>query len=192
MNYSSLIISFAPKIVLGFVLAFGFFRYLFRRQFDYKPLIFILAASRILYAVFLTSNQYRIWSQDEMAKFLLDTPGYLLFYSYGRFWLNVFIAIGLAFVFYLFLKFLKKYQERFFEEGEPELGFLTALIVGWPNFVIFIPLIFISVVLISIFRGIVLKKAYTTLGWPFLLAAFLTLVWGNWLIQVFNLGVLII
>lgn len=204
MNYLSLVISFAPKIVLGLFLALGFFHYLFRRQLNYKWLAIILVASRIFYAIFLTAAQYYAWSKNVLTGFLLDSPldqslpapslfkrfGYFAFYAYGRFWLNAFIAIGVAFAFYLFLKFLKKRQERFFEEGETELGFLAALIVGWPNFVIFAPLVFVSVVLISIFRGFFLKEAYTTLGWPFLLAAFLTLIWGSWLIQIFHLGVL--
>lgn len=190
MNYLSSIISFAPKIVLGLVLALGFFRYLFRRQPNYKLLVIILAAARILYAAFLTAAQYYAWLHGALTKLLLDSPRYFWFYAYGRFWLNAFIAIGVAFAFYLFLKFLKKYQERFFEEGETELGFLAALIVGWPNFVILVPLVFVSVVLISIFRGIFLKEAYTTLGWPFLLATLLTLIWGSWLIPIFRLGVL--
>ena len=191
MNYffSDSVILFAPKIILGFVFAFGFFRYLFHRQPNYKLLVIILAAARVLYAAFLTAAQYYAWSRGALTEALL-APRYFWFYAYGRFWLNAFISIGVAFAFYLFLKFLKKSQERFFEEGETELGFLAALLGGWPNFVIFTPLIFISVVLISIFRGIVLKEAYTTLGWPFLLAAFLALIWGSWLIQIFRLGAL--
>lgn len=182
---------------------------------DYKKLITGLLGFRIFYALLLTINQYYIWSQNQFTQLLLNSPlgqaipnsgifnkicqlsivncqksGYFIFYSYGRFWLNVFIAIGVAFVFYLFLKFLKKYQERFFEEGETELGFLAALIVGWPNFVVFLPLVFVSVVLISLFRRLVLKEVYTTLGWPFILAVLIMLVFGDQLIKILNLGVL--
>ena len=193
MNYLSTIINFAPKIILGFlgfVFLLGFSRYLSRRQSGFKSLIVVAAAIRIFYAVFQTAAQYYAWSQDALAKLLLNSPRYFWFYAYGRFWLNAFIAIGVAFAFYLFLKFLKKRQDRFFEEGETELGFLAALFVGWPNFVIFVPLVFVSVVLFSILRGIVLKEAYTTLGWPFLLAVIFNFNLGSRLIQIFHLGVL--
>ena len=162
----------------------------FHRQPSYKSLIVVLVGFRIFYAAFLTVIQYYAWSKGTLTKFLLNSPRYFLFYAFGRFWLNALIAIAAAFAFYLFLKFLKKYRERFFEESETELGFLAALLVGWPNFVIFVALVFVSVVLLAVFRRLALRKMYTTLGWPFLLAALLTLIWGSWLIQILHLGVL--
>lgn len=214
MDYITLIILFAPKIFWSFIFFLGVFRYFFRnhqlaeRRFfkiiTYKLLIYLAVGFRVGYAVFLTVVQYLVWLKQPLTKLLLNSPvdqsvpipflfrhsGYFAFYAFGRFWLNVLIAVGLAFAFYLFLKALKKRQERFFEEGEVELGFLVALIAGWPNFVIFLPLVFVSVVLTSIFRLIFFKEAYTTLGWPFILAIFLILVWGNKLITIFHLGVL--
>ena len=85
MNYLSSIISFAPKIVLGFVFSLGFFRHLFRRQSGYKSLIIVLIASRIFYAIFLTVNQYYAWLQNDVTKLLLNSRRYFLFYAYGRF-----------------------------------------------------------------------------------------------------------
>ena len=162
----------------------------FRHQPSYKSLVVVLVGFRLLYAAFLTVAQYYAWSQDTLSRLLLNSPRYFLFYAYGRFWLNALIAIGVALAFYLFLRFLKKYRERFFKEGETELGFLAALLVGWPNFVIFVTLVFVSVVLLAVFRRLVLRKMYTTLGWPFILAALLTLIWGSKLILILHLGVL--
>lgn len=71
-----------------------------------------------------------------------------------------------------------------------ELGFLTALIVGWPNFVIFVPMVFISVIIVSIFRRLFYGETYTTLGIPFLLAALTALLAGSRLIHFFRLEVL--
>lgn len=176
---------------------------------NYKLLVIISIVFNILYALILTAGQYYMWSQNKLTQLLLNSPingslsasgfpfsstrlGYFLFYSYGRFWLKIIISIAVAFAFYAFLKFLKKYKERFFKDGEVELGFLTALIAGWPNLAIFLPLVFLSVILIAIFRQIVLKEQYTTLGWPFLLASLLTLIWGYKLIEIFKLGILYI
>jgi hypothetical protein len=95
-----------------------------------------------------------------------------------------------ALAFYLFLVFLKKYKERFFEEGEVELGFILALTVGWSNFIVFLPLVFLSVILVSIFRKIVFKETYTTLGAPLLLAALLVLLFGRYFIDILGLAAL--
>jgi len=182
---------------------------------NYKLLIISSIVFRFFYAALLTASQYYVWSQNKFTELLLNSPldpnmsvpsvisgfcqlsivncqksGYFFFYSYGRFWLNVLISIGAAFIFYLLLKLLEKYRDRFFEEGETKLGFLAALIVGWPNFIVFLPLVFIFVILFSIFRRILLKELYTTLGWPFILAALITLIWGSKLMEILNLSAL--
>lgn len=182
---------------------------------NYKLLIICCLLFRVIYAFILTVSQYYIWGQAELTKLLLNSPlsaetpmpnfiresfifsnrlGYFLFYSWGRFWFNIVLSFVIAFIFYIFLKILKKYNERFFEEGEPELGFLAGLIVGWPNFVIFVPFIFIAVILVSIFRLIRLRELYTTLGWPIILATFLVLisdwVFNNKLLEILGLTVL--
>ncbi len=166
-----------------------------------RRLIKITIGFYVLYAAFLTWGQYYIWSQDALGRIFLvsdrfgtldGSSGYFLFYSYIRFWLNPAIAILAAFIFYALLKSLKKYRERFFEEGETELGFLCALAAGWPGIVVFVPFVFLGVVLASGFRLIVFKERFTTLGWPFLFALLLTLVWGDVLVKALGLKVLYI
>jgi hypothetical protein len=177
----------------------------------------VLAAAalcfRIAYAAVLSLVQYYLWSQSELTKYLISLPlssevplpaflrnnlsflldsrwGYFLFYSWGRFWLNAALSIAVAFIFYAFLKALKKYNERFFYEGETELGFLLALIVGWPEITLFVPVTFLSVIFISIFRLIYLKEAYTTLGSPMILSTFFLLAYGSKLVEIFKLAFL--
>ena len=86
---------------------------------------------------------------------------------------------------FLFSESAEKYRERFFEEGELDLGFLSALLIGWPNFVVFVPLVFLSVVIIAVFRRVFLKELYTTLGLPMLLATLLVLAFGDFLVAFF-------
>ena len=97
-------------------------------------------------------------------------------------------SLLVAGAFYLFLLFLAKYQERFFEKGEIALGFLLGLTVGWPNFIVFLPLVFIAVIFVSILRLIFLKEAYTTLGAPLLLAAFTAILFGDYFINLLGLA----
>lgn len=183
----------------------------FCRTFSFKHLLWATIGVRIAYAGLLTILQYFTWAQDKVGSIFLheslgksvplsviqDLPwifgsrwGYFVFYSLLHFWLNVALSIFIAWLFYRFLILLKRHKERFFEEGEVELGFLTALIVGWPAFTLFVPAIFIFVVLASLVRLIIFKEAYTTLGWPFILAALASLAFGSFLLAQSGLLVL--
>lgn len=176
-----------------------------------KIIALSIALIRAFYAVFLTIKQYDIWSENTATQIFLNSPlgqavpipeiiknsvifqnkfGYFIFYSYGRFWLDFIIIIICSAIFYSFLKLLRKYQERFFEQGEVELGLVASFTVGWPNFVLFLPLVFILVVIISIFRRLFLKEFYTTLGLPLIFATIVMIIFGEKLINIFNFGVL--
>lgn len=166
---------------------------------------------RLLYAALASVGQFYLWVGNDFTRGLLAAPvdarvvptllrlipnfaenplGYFLVYSWGRFWLSPLLAIMVALAFYWFLRVLERYQARFFEEGETELGLFAALLAGWPGFVIFLPFVFVSVVLISLIRLVAFKEAYTTLGIPLLLAACVALLWGDALISFFDLWVL--
>ena len=184
--------------------------YLFEKG-SYWVVAGIVILFKFLYAAFLSVAQYYIWSQSKFTEVLVSSPlsekvpetfitkllsplfkssiGYVAYYSYGRFFLNVIVVLIVSFSFWAFLRILKRHKERFFEEGEVEFGLVCALIAGWPGFIVFIPLTFISVVIVSIFRGIVWKEVYTTLGYPLMLATLITLIFGNYLIEILNLGV---
>ena len=189
---------------------FSWLRYF--SSLSYKFLIWSVIGFKFFYASIETFGQYYIWSDNKFTKLLLDQNiidsnvvndafgkmawifnnrfGYFIFYSLGRFWLEIVVSLVAALAFYLFLVFLKKYKERFFEEGEVELGFILALTVGWSNFIVFLPLVFLSVILVSIFRKIVFKETYTTLGAPLLLAALLVLLFGRYFIDILGLAAL--
>lgn len=144
----------------------------------------------LLGGIVLSVGQYLAWSNDPVgASFLPPTQGiaYFLGYVWLRFLIPLFISFLSAGVWYLFLNLLRKYQPRFFEDGEPELGFALALFIGWPKFLVLLPIALLSVVLVSIFRMVVLREAYTTLGWPLVLSAFLNLIYGNSLLIIFGL-----
>ncbi len=176
-----------------------------------RTLLWVTLGFRVLYAVSATIAQYFVWAESPATRVFLDSGigrespiapslekfpflfgklGYFLFYSYGRFWLNVFLAFLCAFAFLWFLKALRKWKDRFFEDGEIELGALSVALVGWPAFTLFLPLAFLSVILVSLFRLLFMKEKLTTLGAPFLLAVLLVLVWGPWLLSVTGFSVL--
>ena len=182
-----------------------------RKGWGIEELVLGVISVRLLYGLVRVIGQYYIWSQSDLAKlfltaklpawffdgwpgkvfFFLNNPrGYFFYYSFNHFFLNTFITVIMALIWYGFLRLLKRHQERFFEEGEVQLGFLLALIVGWPGFVLFIPLLFISVVVLSLIRAAVFRLPYTTLGYPFLLAVLVIILFGEKLIALFGLDVL--
>ena len=213
MNYWALLVTFPPTLVTGVIYiaaAYYFLRDL--KASRIKVLIYGALIFLFLYAGLLSVLQYQAWSNNEFTKVFLnfslggetDLPvvlkgfdsifesklGYFLFYSWGRFWINPLIVVLCAFAFYLFLKALKKYNERFFRDGEVEIGLLAALLSGWPEFVVFLPLAFLTTVLVSIFRLVFLKEEYTTLGLPILLAGLTTSIFGQFLVNLLSLTTL--
>jgi hypothetical protein len=104
--------------------------------------------------------------------------------------LNLFVSLGIAIIFYFFLRALQAHTPRFFEEGEIELGLLAAFLAGWPQFVIFLPLTFLLVLILSFLRTVFLKQLYTTLGALFLLSLLILLIFGEKLSQIFHLIIL--
>jgi len=206
--------------LLGIIGILACLRYIFRKNiaqsrlekfFSFRNLIIGGICARIINAALLMYMQYSIWSEGGLGNYFLTAPlpkdlpivgiksygvlfmnkfGYFLFYSWGRFWLSVVISVFAAYIFYVFLRVLSKKTERFFDEGEQELGFICALIVGWPLFVVFIPLVFFSVVVVSITRLIVFKEPYTTLGIPFILAMIILFLFGGYAMDLLGLAVL--
>jgi hypothetical protein len=175
-----------------------------------KKTILTIAGFKILYAIFLTIAQYFVWNNNGITRTLLKLPvdekammsfgflaklfsrdsGYYYFYVFARYWLVIFVSFVVAYLFYLLLKGLKRYKERFFIGGEPEIGFALAFLVSWPDFVIFLPAIFFLIIPVAIFRLIFLKEKLTTMGWPFIISALLSAILGYSLLDVFRLGVL--
>jgi len=156
----------------------------------YRRLLVITAFFYLFYAALKTFVQYVTWLNSDLSSVLLRFP-YFVEYSFLRFWLTPVLSLITAYFFYSFLNFLKKHKDRFFDVGETELGFLLALLVGWPNFVVFLPIALLAVVMVSLVRMVFFKKAYTTLGWSLILGTFVTLLKGGELISLFGLRFLI-
>ena len=179
----------------------------------YSWLIGVVVVFKFFISFLETFLQYYVWEKNPFTKILLTQPlsekvpneiipgfirkilfdnphGAFLYYAWGHFFLNVFLSVFSAIVFYFLLVLLRKYRERFFGDGEVALGTLMGLIVGWPNIVLFVPAALILTVLFSIVRRIVWGKNYTTLGWSFLVSGFVILVFGKFLSDLFHLRVL--
>ncbi len=195
-----------PQVFFGLVIVLAIVFYILTVRSPenprprFKKLALWTIGFKFFYALVLTVGQYLFWSKDEFSRLFLSQPlkygseisaigglplfsdsklGYFLFYSWGHFWLNAIWIVLFALAFWAFLKVLEKKEARFFYPGETELAFMLALAVGWPNFVVFLPLAFIAMVWISLFRIFFMKETHTTIGWPFILAAIAAFVFGQ-------------
>ena len=210
------ILRYGLQIFLWVVFALAVFFYMTKsRRYPEKTekffsvLIAAAITGRLLDAAIKTIAQYYLWSGDALTQPFLNaglnseipvflnkltlfqsSGGYFLFYILMRFWLSVFVSIAVALLFGALLGILKKRRERFFDVGEIKLGMLAAFLVGWPNFTIFLPIVFGSIVIISVIRLIVFKIKYTTLGFPFILACGATFILSGVIGPLINLNVL--
>lgn len=181
-----------PFIVWGSA-AFAFFYHHTKKQDEiYKKLIYLMAGFRLIYPALFTLLYYLVWTQTPFMVKVLEVSGtgYVFKYTGLRFWAEEGLAFLLAFIFWIFLKSLKRYRDRFFEEGEINLGALMVLVAGWPNTILFIPAMFIGMVITSLIRLIYWKQKLTTMGLPFLIACLLMLIFGGLLLGPLNLNVL--
>ncbi|BCX16189.1 MAG: hypothetical protein KatS3mg098_418 [Candidatus Parcubacteria bacterium] len=210
-----------PKIFFFFLTALLIFFFFKSRKkpesFSFKKALKKLVTGAlvfyILFALFLTAIQYYLWSRFDFTRPFLKTPvflftqkenflskligkegklNYFLFYSWGRFWLKVFIVFLVSFLWLFFLHSLEKSNPRFFEEGDKEIGLLGALICGWPQFIVFLIFSFLLVIIFSLFRSFFLKEKYTLLREPFILATLITFFGNSFWIKFFGLGVILV
>ena len=162
-------------------------------QPTYRAHVVAVIGALIVRSLILIYWQRSIWQENALGRRLLTEPlsdpnpfyqlspaifgregGYFVAFALSRFLLAVVVSLAVSFVFYVILKVLEKKNSRFFMPGETRLGFLCALISGWPGFVFFLPAVFVSVVVVSSVR-MMLGHQFTTLGYPMLLASAIAL-----------------
>lgn len=142
-------------------------------------------------ALLATVLQYAAWRGDPFSRNLLPPHQSILYfakYAGTHFWLAPMLSLIVSAAFYGFLLILKRKNERFFEEGEVELGAIAALLAGWPRVIVFLPLAFLAVIIISGIKMALRKGAYTTLGLPFLLGLVVTLAYGYVVLEALGLS----
>jgi len=175
---------------------------------SYRVLAWISIGFHFVHAGVSTTGQYLVWKTSAFTNSFLQFPvgeqvaspiaqwlpflfkgplGYFLFYSWGHFWIIAILSVALAVLFRLYLRALEKRNERFFYPGEVGLGFLCALVLGWPRAVLFVPVFFLCVLGLSLFRTLIAKDPYTTFGYPFLVGAVLTIPLWKWLHELLRL-----
>lgn len=166
-----------------------------RRVLLYTRLLVGLIIVRIMFAGIKTVLQYYTWLQSDISRYLLpphQSIAVLLRYSWTHFGLNALISIVAALFVFIVLRLLQMHNTRYFSPGEPVLGAVLALVVGWPGFLVFVPVTLISIVFVSIVRTIFLQESYTTFGPSMFFAAVVALLVGRSMLSFMGLTALFI
>ena len=136
------------------ILTEGAFLYWQRRSFRFQVSGFMFHVSWIVIfglLFFQSWQQYQVWSQNELSKFLLppyQPIAYFLGYSFTHFFKNYLISLVIALLFLSAAVFLnKKFPEKFFEKEEPYLGAIAIFLVGHPLWIYYL----IAILIIGLF-----------------------------------------
>lgn len=116
-----------------------------------KLFLITLISFVFLFAFLKTVVNYFVWLNDPLSKNLLPpyTPiSYFLRYSFQHYFFSAIVTIIFAsLIFWLIIKFNKKFEEKFFYEEEPYLASIGILLTGWPNCLFYLTLVlFLGVV----------------------------------------------
>lgn len=177
----------------------------------YFWLIVGLIAMRLGYAGLATWGQYYIWDQSPFTKLLLrmglerdtlgpilgsvyglfdDTRGYFKYYVIGRFWINATLAVLSPLVLVGVIKLFLKLRGTILENWDMRIMLIMGLAIGWPKFVIFVPLMLLIGLILAVLRKIIGNDSHFVLAEAMIIAAGI-LLFGTWdLVDVLGLTVL--
>lgn len=131
---------------------------------------------------FQSLSTYYTWKKDPIGKYLVppQNSNYFYRYCFFRYFLNLFLSVGLAFLLGSIFFILQK--KNFVDINETLLVILGTIVTRFPNFIIFLSLSF----LIAIFFGLwqnykkgINKKV--SLGLPLAISLLITISVGNFI-----------
>ncbi|MDD4901635.1 MAG: hypothetical protein PHE24_00700 [Patescibacteria group bacterium] len=161
-------------------------------------LVWVMIGFHLGLALIKSILQYWAWDQSQLTRLLLNLPvdktvpgwlarlpifadfshGYFWYYIWNNFWKEALFSLIAAFIIYGIFRLLQRYKPRFFQSQDSELGLLMALLVGWPQIILFLPITFLVAMVFSLAKSIFRQETYCPLAWPFLISTALMLVFN--------------
>ena len=151
-------------VILGISAVAYIFYLKYREQFEaqkLKKLIWFFLIFNIVYAAAQIYIQYRIYASDPFARLML--PPYQSWrwfeqYSFFHFVAPFLVALGAGVFLYYIVILINKHYKAVLSREECLLLPLAALAVKWPNFALYIILVFILAMLAAIVSAVRQKK----------------------------------
>ncbi|OGE85895.1 MAG: hypothetical protein A3J48_00980 [Candidatus Doudnabacteria bacterium RIFCSPHIGHO2_02_FULL_46_11] len=200
----SILVIWLPQIFVAAVLAIACLWYLKPQWLSklkippenlLKNLLIATLTFRLFYPFVLSFAQYNLWSKDPFSQYFLPPHqplNYFLLYVWGRFWLESVLALAVAGLFWAFLYLIQKNRTGFWTKDDLFLAALLAILTGWPDVIVFLVLVCLYTLLLSLVRLIIFKQTHTQLTSALIIAAIITLLAGDKLINLTGLKVLLI
>lgn len=187
LNSLNIVLNWLPIVVAGAVWLFAASYFFINKKLPRVKIIWLLVFGLIIFilfeGIFLSVSQYYVWKKGGPSQFFLPphtSINYFLGYSFYHFFLNNIIAIIFSLFFgFLFWVLNKDYGEKFMNAGEIPLIILGGLIVGWPNFVLYIFLALLMGVFGWLYARLIKKEPIVNLILFFLISAGLVLIFGK-------------
>lgn len=176
--------SFLSYVILVLILG----AQLTRRSFLIRRRWFIFSAAVLIIGIleaYYVSAQYRLWSANELTKYLLPPyqgPSYFSFYIIKRLLAPFVISLPVALISsFLIFQLNRSFTFRFFYQEEPFLAAISIFLVGYPAFLFYLPLILLTLLIVFVFFSL----RYHSRRLPFLYlwvpTAILVIIISGWL-----------
>ncbi|NTW22636.1 hypothetical protein HGA34_03825 [Candidatus Falkowbacteria bacterium] len=173
----------------------------------FRRLLLVVLALKLSKPIFFTWTQWYVWhlsrpefitvplSADlrllgwlKLFSFLKSVPGgYFVFYSFGRFWLGVLIALAVATLWWLVLKLLAKQRPGAMLAEELSLAWITAVIAGWPGIILYVPMALVFTAAGTLYFMAKKIDSRLPVGWPMIAASIIVALAGTFLVGIFGL-----
>ncbi len=156
--------------------------------------IAIMLAFFAVWGAYSTVATYNLWKAHPISRYLLPPhqAAYFFEYSFYHYWLPNIISLAISLVWATALFILYKYSKgRFLDKEEVWLGFFTALIAGWPKFIVYLVLVFGLLLVRQIIGNFILKnKSPIPLFHSLIASALILALFGKFFISYLGLSVL--
>lgn len=187
LNFFNIVLNWLPIVIAGVVWLFTASYFFINKNLPKAKIIWLLVLGLIIFiffeGIFSSVSQYYIWKKGGASQFFLPphiSINYFLGYSFYHFFLNNVIAIVFSLFFGFLFWFLNRdYENRFMNAEEIPLIILGGLIVGWPNFVLYIFLALFTGIFGWLYARLIKKESVVNLTLFFLISAGLVLFFGK-------------
>lgn len=183
LNYFNIALNWLPAAVSGGSWLFTASYFFINKKLPKVKILWLMVFGLIIFAlfegVFSSISQYYVWKKGGPSQFFLPphtSINYFLGYSFYHFFLNNIIAVIFSLFFGFLFWFLNKdYENRFMNDSEIPLMILGGLIVGWPNFILYIFLALFMGIFGWLYIRVIKKEPVVNLTLFFLISAGLVL-----------------
>jgi hypothetical protein len=165
------------------------------KKLSTEKLTYILVGLTALFNSLLSVLQYVTWHSSAFSRFFLPPYipiSYFIRYIFVHFWLASILVFLFTLAFYLIFILVRRRNREAISKEELHLILLSGLLVGWPNFIIFVPTFFLLALIFSIINLLVFKNKKNTLLYPLILSLSLIFLGGHFLINYLGLSAFVI